>query len=210
MSYKNVGNQKGFAHLVILVGVVVVVAVAGAGLSVKRHKDHENALQLQRQNASQKIAKETAPNTSNHATEQTMANGTPTTPTPAATNSTPTPTPTPKPVAKSTPSTTQTNASTPTPTPAPTPTPPPAPTMPTTVDFSNGDPASGVRTTYNCKTFNLLYAVKSPTYSYSSPNGAQLNSYPQWANISGVTCASTPGWVQRGNEYFYGMDLVYS
>jgi hypothetical protein len=58
MSYKNVGNQKGFAHLVILVGVVVVVAVAGAGLSVKRHKDHENALQLQRQNASQKIAKE--------------------------------------------------------------------------------------------------------------------------------------------------------
>jgi|GEM_PF-5720799 len=55
---------------------------------------------------------------------------------------------------------------------------------------------------------NLVYTNKSSTYSYSSPGGATLNTYAQWSNITGLSCASTSGWLVRGSEYFWAGDLV--
>jgi uncharacterized protein YraI len=89
------------------------------------------------------------------------------------------------------------------------PSPAPAPSAPSTVTIGNY--------TYKCLPGandphwqNLIYATLNPTYSHSSPNGPQLNSYPQWSNITGLSCATTNGWLTRNGEYFLGTDLVVS
>lgn len=92
---------------------------------------------------------------------------------------------------------------------SPSPSPSPSPSVPTTVTIGNA--------TYKCSPSpsdphwqSLVYAYKNPTYSYKSPNGATLNSYVQWSNITGLSCASTGGWLVRNSEYFWGGDLVVS
>ncbi|HSX02484.1 MAG TPA: hypothetical protein VLI05_04190 [Candidatus Saccharimonadia bacterium] len=133
---------------------------------------------------------------------------------PAKATATPSPAPTPTATPQATPAPAVT---TPTPRPAtprpivttPTPvpvTPTPSPTPPTTVQIGSR--------TYSCDESDnihwkgLVYASKSPTYSYTSPGGGQLNSYAQWTNITGLSCSTTAGWLQRGSEYFWGQDLV--
>jgi hypothetical protein len=82
----------------------------------------------------------------------------------------------------------------------------PAPSAPTTITIGHS--------TYDCSPDpnnhwqSLVYTSKNPTSSYSSPNGAALNSYAQWSNITGLSCASTSGWLVRGSEYFWAGDLA--
>jgi hypothetical protein len=95
------------------------------------------------------------------------------------------------------------------------------PTTPTTVAPSPVVPAAPTTVqignyTYLCdESDNIhwtrgLYGTKNPTYSYTAPGGGQLNSYAQWASLTGLSCSSTAGWLQRGSEFFLGTDLVVS
>ncbi len=187
---KKMLREGGFAFLLpLLIGLLVVTGGVATALEV-------HSLQVQhQQQAQEKTAAATAlavhaspklsPSPSSHATV-------PATPTPNAATPTPvraTPTPAPR-------------VATPTPTPVPTPVPTPA--APTTVQIGN--------TAYSCADASnwgkLVYAGKAPTYSYSAPSGAQLNSYTQWTNITGLSCSGTQGWLQRGSEFFWSQDLV--
>jgi type II secretory pathway pseudopilin PulG len=51
-------------------------------------------------------------------------------------------------------------------------------------------------------------ANASPTTSYSSPNGSAKSSYPKYTVLTGLSCASTEGWlVKNGNEFFSSQDI---
>jgi hypothetical protein len=200
---KKINREAGFAHLVpVLIAVLVVTAGIGAGVRVHSHQVHSKQVAAQEAAAAaSKLAFDQSAKSS--AAAETPANSTPTPATPAPTT-TPTPAPT------KTTSTPAKSAPTPAPTPKPTPAPTPTPSLPTSVDLAKSNLSSD-RVPHSCSTsFGRIFAIKSPTYSYSSPNGSQLNSYPQWTIIEGLSCASVTGWVQSGNEYFYGLDLLNS
>jgi hypothetical protein len=187
-------TEAGFAVLeVLLIGLVVLV-VAGAGWYIAAHHKSNAALNNADKTQTtagkaQKIGDTNKTNPTDAAQAPTSQNSAPQTQTNPSTRST---------------SSTSSQPNTSTPTPQPT----PAPATPTTITI--GTHSYKCDESDNVHWKGLVYAHLSPTSSYSSPNGAKLHDYNHWANITGLSCASTQGWLQRGDEYFNGQDLIVS